>query len=270
MTIKNKSTKVVKKIMSCLCCLLCLSTAFGVSELSYATEKVSQATYSQQDIEALNKSAQQKAQSYQTQALQLNEQALATSKQHEDGARQTAEIGKEKWLEAMEKLKTQYVNDKQLAAMQKQYHGLLIFASLGMPEASLKALVKQADQVGAPVIIQGLYKNIFQLTADKIFNLVKPKKEGGKYQGGIVIDPNWFKMYGITKVPAFVITHQFNACLGGKSGKSGKSGKDCKVADYDILTGNLSVQDALTVFKRKGQAQFQAVVDQFLSLTDQK
>ena len=218
-------------------------------------------SYSQQDIEALNQSAQEKAQRYQTQALQLNNQALQTSKQHEEVARETADMGKEKWLEAMAKLKNQYVDDKQLAAMQKQYHGLLIFASLGMPEASLRALVKQADQVGAPVIIQGLYKNSFKLTADKIFTLVKPEKEGGKYQGGIVIDPNWFKMYGITKVPAFVITNQFNPCLGGK---------DCKVADYDILTGNISVQDALTVFKRKGQPQFQAVVAQFLSLTHQK
>ncbi|WP_157966626.1 type-F conjugative transfer system pilin assembly protein TrbC [Fastidiosibacter lacustris] len=255
--------KRVEKITSLLCFLICQFSLLGVSQHSYATENVSQPTYSQQDIEALNQSAQQKAQSYQTQALQLNEQALATSKQHEDAARQTAEMGKEKWLEAMAKLKNQYIDDKQLAAMQKQYHGLLIFASLWMPEASLKALVKQADQVGAPIIIQGLYKNSFQLTADKIFDLVKPEKaekEGGKYQGGIVIDPNWFKMYGITKVPAFVITHQFNACLGGK---------DCKVADYDILTGNISAQDALTVFKRKGQRQFQAVVEQFLSLTDQ-
>lgn len=260
-SVKKVAKRKMKNATSFARYLFCLSGLFGVSMLSYATENVSQSPYSQQQIEALNKSAQQKAQSYQTQALQLNEQALATSKQHEDVARETAEMGKEKWLEAMEKLKTQYVNDKQLAAMQKQYHGLLIFASLGMPEASLRALVKQADQVGAPVIIQGLYQNSFQLTADKIFNLVKPKKEGGKYQGGIVIDPNWFKMYGITKVPAFVITNQFNPCL---------AGKDCKVADYDILTGNLSVQDALTVFKRKGQAQFQAVVEQFLSLTYQK
>lgn len=220
----------------------------------YATE-----SYSQQDIEQLNQSAIEKAQHYQTQALALNEQALATSKQHEAEAQETAKIGKEKWLSAMAQLKNQYLDDKQLAAMKKQYHGLLIFASLGMPEASLKALLKQADQVGSPVIIQGLYHNNFKLTADKIFSLIKPAKEGGKYQGGIVIDPNWFKMYGITKVPAFVITHQFDPCLGGK---------DCKVADYDILTGNLSVKDALTVFKRKGQAQFQAVVEEFLSLAD--
>jgi conjugal transfer pilus assembly protein TrbC len=229
-------------------CLLCPA--------AYATQ-----LYSQQDIEQLNQSAMGKAQHYQAQALALSEQAFMVSQQHEDHAQKMAEIGKEKWLSAMAQLKNQYLDDKQLAAMKKQYHGLLIFASLGMPEASLKALLRQADQVGAPVIIQGLHHNSFKLTADKIFSLVKPAKEGGKYQGGIVIDPSWFKMYGITKVPAFVITHQFNPCLGGK---------DCKVADYDILTGNLSVKDALMVFKRKGQPQFQAVVEEFLSLADQK
>ena len=75
--------------------------------------------------------------------------------------------------------------------------------------------------------------------------------------GGIVIEPNWFKHFGITQVPAFVLTNDLNPCIGG----------NCKTTENDVITGNISLYEALRIFKQKGSKAFQGKVAQFLTRT---
>lgn len=227
--------------------------------------------YSAKDYQEMQSHALQQAAHYKDQAQALNHQAennIDDNQQQVKAMQQTAQEAREKLDDYVKMMQDKIIQGKakneeaRQAYLQKTYHGLIIFVSLGMPNASLKALLHQAAQVNAPVIIQGLYKNNLKATASKIQSLITPRSKDGqlqpfKAQGGIMIDPTWFKMYDIKEVPAFVITNQFVPCTDSHT---------CKPQDYDVLTGNLSVLDALTVFKKKGQAKFHDIVDRYKTI----
>ena len=71
---------------------------------------------------------------------------------------------------------------------------LLVFVSFSMPEASLKALAKDAGQHNAVLVIRGLYEDSFVKTASKL-------KELGI---GVDINPELFESHNVTAVPTFV------------------------------------------------------------------
>lgn len=106
---------------------------------------------------------------------------------------------------------------------------LIIFVSLGMPEASLKQLAHEAEQVGARLVIQGLVNNSFGQTSARIQAL------------GIAIDidPPLFELFEVTRVPTF-IRCKTNA---GGAVKEG----------HDRITGNISLLAAHDKFKTLGE-----------------
>ncbi len=136
--------------------------------------------------------------------------------------------------QAMSKLKPQ--NPKAQAS------GVVIFASLGMPETSLKQLLTQAADLNIPVVIRGLWKNDFMATAQKVKSLVV-EPNGNTVLGGVEINPIWFKQFNITQVPAFV-TIKDGACLGEPP---------CAKDHYDRLYGNVSLYHALETLAKHGQ-----------------
>ena len=99
---------------------------------------------------------------------------------------------------------------------------LIIFISSSMPPASLKALFWQAQRAGIPLVFRGLMDNSF----------AKTKSFFEEHQINGEIDPNLFSEYHVSEVPTFVI-------------REGKS--------FDALQGNISLEDALTLFKKKGE-----------------
>ena len=112
---------------------------------------------------------------------------------------------------------------------------LLVFATLTMPDTSLKQLLFEAHRAHVPVIIRGLYKNSFVATAKRIFNLTKDKNIGG-----IEIDPLWFEEFHITTVPAFVLTQ-------------GQCHYSTTVpCHYDVVHGNVSIETALNWIANNG------------------
>ena len=220
--------------------------------------EISQKIPSQKVLQDLTTAMTAKAAQYKTQAVTMKEAAYDQANEHKEKAEVIADAGKEKWLEIMEILKTQNHDQARMDATAKQFQGLLIFASLGMPEMSLKALLKQADHLGVPIIIQGVFPEGFMATVKKMMQLVGADKKAPKGElpiGGIVIEPNWFKHFGITQVPAFVLTDQLVPCVG----------QDCTITEHDVLYGNISLYDALNIFRQKGSTQFQGKVEQFLT-----
>ena len=204
----------------------------------------------QQTINTLNNRLLSKASSYQNYALSLQNQVIQNQGYVNDYAKKLGNDGLSK-LRQFNQIQATYAHNQ---AKEKPYHGLIIFASLGMPDSSLKALIKQADHYQVPIIIQGLYENSLAKTAKKLFQLIKPSK-GQAYQGGIMIDPTWFRFYNIQKVPAFVVTEQLTPC---------DLEKGCKRKAYDILYGNISLSDALNVFKAKGSPELKPIVEEFI------
>ena len=98
---------------------------------------------------------------------------------------------------------------------------LIIFVSSSMPPASLKALFWQAQRAGIPLVFRGLIDNSF----------VKTKSFFEEQQINGEIDPNLFSEYHVSEIPTFVM----------------REGKE-----FDVLQGNISLEDALTLFKNKG------------------
>lgn len=102
----------------------------------------------------------------------------------------------------------------------------LYFLSFSIPEDGLKQMVPAATRFHIPTLINGLVDNNFRKTVEAVFRLARENN-----QGGVQIDPRQFSKYGITTVPALVVT-----CDAG----------------YDRLTGNLKLKEALERIAAEG------------------
>jgi|GEM_PF-5621726 len=101
---------------------------------------------------------------------------------------------------------------------------LIIFVSFSMPKESIKGWIAQAQKVRAAVYIRGLVNNSFKDTTKAVSELVQDQI------GGLLIDPNLFKKYAITQVPAVVVAN-------GNPGDASNS--------FDIIYGDVSLDYAL-------------------------
>ncbi|WP_406564982.1 type-F conjugative transfer system pilin assembly protein TrbC [Klebsiella aerogenes] len=102
----------------------------------------------------------------------------------------------------------------------------LYFLSFSIPEDGLKQMVPAATRFHIPALINGLVDNNFRKTVEAVFRLARENN-----QGGVQIDPRQFSKYGITTVPALVVT-----CDAG----------------YDRLTGNLKLKETLERIAAEG------------------
>ena len=119
---------------------------------------------------------------------------------------------------------------------------VIVFASLGMPRTSLHQLVMQADQYQVPVVIRGVLPEGFKATVNTIHKALAnenqiPNGDNQPVRGGIAIDPNWFRTFGIKQVPAFVVV---------KEGACSEQGH-CSSYDFDVLYGNIPLPSALEI-----------------------
>lgn len=122
-----------------------------------------------------------------------------------------------------------YDNSKSL------YTDFLIFASFSMGEKNLENLIKLATSYNGAVILRGFKNDSFKETAAFLSKFSQEKE-------GILIDPNLFSEYGVTKVPTFILT---KTCEEGLQ-------VNCKTV-YDKLTGMVSPRYALQKFSETGE-----------------
>lgn len=80
-----------------------------------------------------------------------------------------------------------------------------VFVSLGMPTLVLRQIIEEAHALQIPVIVRGVLNNDFKQSAKALYAVLHPQNEP-VIPGGVSIDPPLFRQYGITQVPAVVVT----------------------------------------------------------------
>lgn len=103
----------------------------------------------------------------------------------------------------------------------------LYFVSFSIPEEGLIRMLPEARALGIPALVNGLIDNDFRKTANAVFRVAREKNSGG-----VQIDPTQFAKYGITTVPALVVT------CGQK---------------YDVIRGNIRLKAALARIAKEGE-----------------
>jgi type-F conjugative transfer system pilin assembly protein TrbC len=113
----------------------------------------------------------------------------------------------------------------------------IAFASLGMPEASLKALVRDVTRAGGATVLRGFPKGNSALFKQRLASLWSSREEAG----ALGIDPRLFRAFGVESAPTFVVlAADFSPC----------DGFDCtdNIPPHDRIAGNLSVAEVLGTF----------------------
>jgi conjugal transfer pilus assembly protein TrbC len=103
----------------------------------------------------------------------------------------------------------------------------IYFVSFSIPEEGLKIMVNEADRLHIPATLRGMVNNDMRQTANAVVRLITEDK-----RGGVQIDPMSFRTFGISAVPALVVT-----CEG----------------KFDRIAGNINLIDALKHVAEKGE-----------------
>lgn len=112
----------------------------------------------------------------------------------------------------------------------------IAFASLSMPPASLKQMVRDTAKAGGIVVFRGFPRNSM-----KAFSTELAKVVDAQDFASIGIDPRLFRAFDVQEVPTYVaVSSDFDPC----------SGFHCTtpVPPYDRMTGNVTVRYALERF----------------------
>ena len=113
----------------------------------------------------------------------------------------------------------------------------IAFASLSMPPAALRQLMRDVPQAGGVVVFRG-----FPANSVKAFTAGLAKAAGGNGKlDNVGIDPRLFRAFAVDTVPTYVVaSSDFDLC----------DGFDCrtKLPPHDRISGNVSTEYALSTF----------------------
>ncbi|ALP53709.1 hypothetical protein Tel_11490 [Candidatus Tenderia electrophaga] len=118
-----------------------------------------------------------------------------------------------------------------------------VFVSFSMPDITLRRLMNQARHIGAPLVLRGLVENDMNKTRIKVGKLLDADKKGNtSIDGGLSIDPTLYERFGVSVVPAFVLTDApVQACR--------QDG--CPTPDFVRLAGDVTLEYALESIARE-------------------
>lgn len=118
-----------------------------------------------------------------------------------------------------------------------------VFVSFSMPDVTLRRLMQQAERIGAPLVLRGMVENDMNKTRIKVGKLLDADKKGNtSIDGGLSIDPTLYDRFGISVVPAFVLTDApVQACT--------QAG--CPTPDFVRLAGDVTLEYALESIARE-------------------
>jgi conjugal transfer pilus assembly protein TrbC len=121
---------------------------------------------------------------------------------------------------------------------------VLIFASFGIPAPSLKALMTDAQDYGAQVVMRGFVENSVAATTDAMLSTF-----GGETETmPMAIDPTLFRLFEVEAVPVVVVLHDaLQPCDSLLCAEDG-------VPAHDRLAGNVPLAYALERIAREGDA----------------
>lgn len=113
----------------------------------------------------------------------------------------------------------------------------IAFASLSMPPAALKALVRDMTRAGGVTVLRGFPHGDSAAFKKRLAEIWSDRDEAGS----LGIDPRLFRSFDIKAVPSFVmLSTDFSPC----------DGFDCTsaVPPHDRIAGNISVGEVLETF----------------------
>ena len=117
----------------------------------------------------------------------------------------------------------------------------IAFASLSMPEPSLKALVRDVTRAGGVTVLRGFPQGDSAAFKKRLAAIWRDGSEAG----ALGIDPRLFRAFDIAVAPSFVmIASDFSPCDGFTCTDT--------LPPHDRLAGNVSVEDALETFATGG------------------
>lgn len=114
---------------------------------------------------------------------------------------------------------------------------LIVFASLSMPPASLKQLIRDTAAAGGVVVFRGFPNNSMKAFTAGLSKVVEQEDQ----LANIGIDPRLFRAFDVKAVPTYVaVSSDFDLC----------DGFTCRTAvpPHDRMTGNVTLDYALTSF----------------------
>lgn len=101
-----------------------------------------------------------------------------------------------------------FINDLQITQQMRHQEAALkpppaiqYFVSFSIPRNGLGIMLDNASRLNIPINIRGMINNDLRQTADAIFEMTKNSNKGG-----VQINPTAFRQYGVTAVPALVVT----------------------------------------------------------------
>ncbi|CAK2820061.1 conjugal transfer pilus assembly protein TrbC [Vibrio crassostreae] len=201
--------------------LILLASPLALAETGYSQEELKALAKQEQSIAA---PAHQSELALLLERSQKHKQEALSMNQHLDNALQDSPLASV--------LGMPQVNPN------KKAQGVMVFVSLSMPDTALKQLLKQSQQYQVPLVIRGVLPEGMVPTASRIMDLLKASDEGDAIEGGFAISPQWFRQFNITHVPVFVAIGE--AC----------NEAYCPQSDYDMVHGNLSLPNALTILSQ--------------------
>lgn len=185
------------------------------------------ASYSMQDLQALNTADMAKSQAY---------MGDVTNLQAESQSKAAAYNTMTSFLQntALQKSGADSQADSG--------NGVIVFVSLGMPVLSLREIITDANRLHVPVVVRGVLNNDFKASAKVLYDVLHPPGLD-PIPGGVEIDPVWFEGYGIEQVPAVVAAPSGITC-------TDKS--PCTPDQFDVVYGNVPITEALTHIVENG------------------
>ncbi|MEO0688693.1 MAG: type-F conjugative transfer system pilin assembly protein TrbC [Pseudomonadota bacterium] len=187
------------------------------------------------DAEALATAVRTKADALAQEAKQSRQEAMDNRAQYAATAKAAVDQGP---LDLDGMIKAQA--DAETASL-SETPKFIAFASLGMPEASLKALVRDVAKAGGVTVLRG-----FPQGDSKVFKRrLAAIWSNGDEPGALGIDPRLFRAFQIEAAPSFVmVASDFAPC----------GGFDCTdtLPPHDRVAGNITVEEVLETFARGG------------------
>ena len=130
-----------------------------------------------------------------------------------------------------------YGDDYSEQAMKKKPGGLMIFVSSSMNISLLQTYAKEAEKYNGVLVFKGLPGGSFKALT-KLVTTIQGENDDCPMQ----IDDEAFELYGITRVPAIILSKEDNCA----------PWQTCKVS-YDKIIGNVGIKFALEKFKEDGE-----------------
>lgn len=203
------------------------------------------------DIEAIRENAKRHAEEAEALAANVRERAQQVAPEArtlQNEARQYADSYRQSFETVPARKDVPFDFDTMIRdhaeAEQAAFQGtprFIAFASLSMPAASLKALLRDMSDAGGVVVLRGFPEG----DAAKFKARLAALWDSGEEADGLGIDPRLFRAFNVTAAPTFVMaSSDFEPC----------DGFDCIsiVPPFDRMTGNVSVAHVLERFASGG------------------